>query len=123
MAQRALNADRTRRSVRVEETFHTDHGIQFEQRNGRCRIIEIDLTGLYVRDKTLRKRFRIHFQARFERFCRTHSGTHSPKLFSNNGSMKLQRVAPKDLITESVKAERLLAFLEERRHVRADLTV
>jgi hypothetical protein len=63
MTQRALDADGSQLPIRTEDTGHADDGVQLQQRDGRGRIVEIDLTGLDLRGQGGRNRLRIDFQA------------------------------------------------------------
>ena len=62
MTQGAVDSDRFHpAAVWSKESFYTDDGVQFHQRERRRRIIEIDLALFYLLDQIGGQRFGIHF--------------------------------------------------------------
>src|SRR5215813_10738315 len=112
MTKSTSDADRLETAVILERTFHADDSIEFEQRERRCRIVEIHPAKLQLRDQRFGQCFSVDFQSDSQRRLRTDAWSNSAERFAFKRTMELQRISPKRFVAESVKAKRLLAFIE-----------
>src|ERR1043165_4097229 len=122
MTKRTSDADRLKTAVVIERAFHTDDGIQLQQRERRRRIVEIHTPVLQLLDERFGQRVGVDFQADRERRLRTHAWANTAELLAGQCALQLQSVRPECFIAERIKAESLFAFVEHPLCVRVGLS-
>src|SRR5579872_1163736 len=110
MAERALDADGAKRSLRIDETGQANYRVQLEEGDGRCGILEIHFSEFQCRDEVGGKRVDVDFEANGERGGRTYSWAYAAKLCAFDGLMELESVAPEGFVAECVEAKSLFAL-------------
>src|SRR5438046_650311 len=102
---RACNADGSDVAVGIENPGHADDGVQLQQGQRRCRIVEIDLAGLELLLQRRGEGVQVYLEPDREGGLGAHAGPHAAVLFAGDGPMQLQRPAPERLVAEGVEAE------------------
>lgn len=77
MTQGTLNPNRLERSGGVEEAGHADNSIQFEEGQGRCRIVEIHLAMVESRKEIGGEGVHVDLEAHRQGGFRTDAGTNA----------------------------------------------
>src|SRR5262249_42151378 len=92
MAKGTLNAHRLQSATAVEETCHADNGIQFEQRERRGGIVEVDFSVFDLLLQRGRQRVRVDFEPHRQRHFRTNAAAYTAVLGAGDGLVKLQAI-------------------------------
>ena len=67
MTKRALDSHPLDAAIRVGESRDTDDGVQLEERDRRCRIVEVNFSCRELLLQTVRQRIRIDLKANGQR--------------------------------------------------------
>jgi hypothetical protein len=117
MAQRALDSDRTERSLRIEKSGEAHYRVQLEQSHGRCGVRQINFPSFQCCDQRGRKRIYVHLEANGQRGGRTYSWPYASQIGAFDGLVELKSVAPEGFVTERIKTEGLPAVLDHSSHI------
>src|SRR3989449_9161975 len=120
VAECALDPDRSDAAVGVEEPADAHHRLQFEQRQGGGRIVEVDLAGLELLLQRLGQRVRVYLEADRQRCLGADTATDAAVLLAGDRLVELERVAPERFIAEGVEAEDLSPFPHHARGIVLD---
>jgi hypothetical protein len=104
VAQRALDAHRLH-AARVGDRRDADDCVELEQRDGRRRIVEVDLAGLQLFLQRVGQRVRVDLQADGQRRLRRDARADAAVLLAGDRLVQAQRVAPERLAAEGVEAK------------------
>ena len=111
MAKSALDSDRADASFLVKQAGNTDDGVEFEQRERRCWVLEIDLALFELLLERAGEGVRVDLEAHRQRGLRAHSASDAAVFLTGDRLVELKRVSPEGLAAESLVAEDLSALL------------
>ncbi|TMA16177.1 MAG: hypothetical protein E6J85_18830, partial [Deltaproteobacteria bacterium] len=103
MAKGAGDAQRLDAARAIRRRLDAHHGVEIEEREGRRRRLQIDLSRLDVRDERCRQRIGVDFETNREGRRR---------IDRRDGFVELNRVGPEGLVSEGIGAEDLLTIVE-----------
>src|SRR6185503_21126645 len=101
-------------AILVESPLHAQHRVEFDERQGGTRIVQIDSSFFDPLDEIRRKRVHINFQANRQCCFRTDARTDTAELIALNRLMKLELASPISFITERVVTKYLPPFLDRK---------
>src|SRR5947208_16830439 len=109
--------------VALEQAFQTDYCIEFEQRDGRRRIVEVEISLFELINKRLRQGVEIHFQAKAQRSGRTNARSNTTEIGALDCLVKLKSATPKSFVAKSVKAKCIAALCDHLVRIRNVLRI
>src|SRR5579864_284995 len=100
MAEGALNPHRANLPVFVKEAGDSDNRIQFQERQRRGWIVQVNFAGFELLYQRFRQSICVHFQADREGGLGAYPAADTAILLARDCFMKLQRAAPESLASE-----------------------